>query len=127
MDAFKIITLITAVLILLKIAFGLSMPKLRKEFAGKIVKHPRILKAIYLAIAALLAWIILPAIPMVIITPILLLTSILVGLVFIEYPKSLSSLIKELPSTPLEVIQKHWLNIIIWLSLSVWMLASLPY
>ena len=71
--------------------------------------------------------IILPAIIMVIITPISLFTSILTGLVFIEYPKSLSSLIKEIPSTPIGVIKKHWLNLIIWASLSVWMLASLPY
>jgi len=124
MTPIEVLALIFAVLVLSKIAIGIVNPKLRVRIGEAFLnKNTTILTIIFLAITAIIGYYVFLSFSIVEVAAVMMLTSALMGLFFIQYPKIMRQFLEETVSK--DFLRKNWLLLLIWAIFALWVLYEL--
>ena len=121
MNAMEIITLVVAVLVLLKFIVFLINPKWLGKMAEKMLQKSMIMTTALLIFGIVVAYYVFTSITIVKALPAIILGHIILALVIIQYPK----VYKNFAKIMLKDRKKSWLVWLIWIVLAVWVLVYL--
>jgi len=121
MNALEIISLVTAIAVLIKLLVFLVKPKLLESFASDIDKTAKFMTPVILVLFAVIAYYVFSTLSIMQVLPAILLGHIILGLMLVQYPKVYKMFAKEV----FKDTSKTWLVWLIWSALSVWVLYVL--
>ncbi len=116
----KILAVIFALLILIKIAFLLVNPTKWLGLAQTLVGYTALVMVGYLILLAIIGYIMFTSIDLIDIAVVMLFTGLLVGLNLIPYAASLNTTMQEIASAGLG---RAWIALVIWVAIAVAVLA----
>jgi hypothetical protein len=117
----KILAIIFAVAILVKLAFLIIRPRLWARAAHAVIGNYATATVIYLILAAIVGYYVLTSINIVEVAAVMLFASLLIGLSLAPYAASLVKLSDEVMQVGLG---KTWLALVIWGLLALWVLYA---
>jgi|APSaa5957512535_1039671.scaffolds.fasta_scaffold17372_3 hypothetical protein len=123
MNALEIISLVTAIAVLIKLLVFLVKPKLLESFASDIDKTAKFMTPVILVLFAVIAYYVFSTLSIMQVLPAILLGHIILGLMLVQYPKVYKMFAKEV----FKDTSKTWLVWLIWSALSVWVLYVLYF
>ncbi len=124
MTPIEILALIFAVLVLFKLILIIFNPKLRVRIGEAFLnKNPATLTIVFLAVTAISGYYVFSSFSIVDVAAIMMLTSALMGIFFIQYPQIMRQFLKE--SLSEDFLRKNWLLFLIWAGLAVWALYDI--
>ncbi len=124
MTPLEIIAVIFAISVILKIGFAVFAPKWRIKKVTWFAEHPIVIEVLFGVCAVILAYFIFQELTIVHVVSAMVFTACLVGMVIFAYEDAFAGLLKGIPRSSEEILQRQWINILIWLFLAVWVLYS---
>ncbi len=121
MNPMEIISLVVAVLVLLKLVVFLLKPEVLSEAGKNMSKNSKIMILPILILFVIVGYYVFSSLSIIQVFPAILLGHILLALLLFQYPKVYSLMIKEV----FKDTSKSWLVWLIWTGLSVWTLYAL--
>ncbi len=112
----KILAVIFALLILIKIAFLLINPTKWLWMAQTLVGYTALVMVGYLILLAIIGYIMFTSIDLIDIAVVMLFTGLLVGLNLIPYAASLNTTMQEIATAGLG---RAWIALVIWVAIAV--------
>ena len=125
MTALEVIATILAVLVLVKISVVLVNPGLWiKKVAGPIFDNPALTTAVYAGLAIVVGYFVFASLTIVEVAAVMAFTSLLMGVGMLPYAKPFLKIAEEMAANRSELLRNVWLSIVIWVGISLWVLAS---
>lgn len=118
----QIITLVLAVLVLLKILVMMAKPKFLLNLSEKLMGNKALFTLIALILAAITGYVVLKNVDIVTVGAVMAFTASLMALSWAPHSKALADMREKMTESAL---RKSWLSVVIWAVLSVWMLYAL--
>ena len=112
----KILAVIFAVLVLIKLAFLLITPTRWLGMAQSFLGYTAAMMVVYLILLIIIGYFIFTSIDLIDVAVVMLFTGLLMGLNLIPYAASLQKITQEIASAGLG---KAWLALIIWVAIAV--------
>jgi hypothetical protein len=125
MTALEVIATILAVLVLVKIAVVLVNPGLWiKNVAGPIFDNSALATAVYAGLAIVVGYFVFASLTVVEVAAAMAFTALLMGVGMLPYAKPFLKIAEEMAAKRAELLRNLWLPIVIWVGISLWILAS---
>ena len=124
MTAIEIIAVIFAVLVLIKMAFVLTVPMKWMKFGKWALKKSWITTLVYLGLITWVGYYILLDMTVVQVAAVTMLVALLGGLGFIPYSSEFMKMGEKMLKNKENMIKKNLLVIIIWIYFAIWVLVS---
>jgi hypothetical protein len=121
MPPIKILAIIFAIAVLVKLTLIISRPDLWMKVVDVIMEKPVRTMVIYLTLAAIVGYYVLTKITIIDVAAVMLFTSLLIGVGLAPYSTSLLKLRDDVMSVGL---RKAWLPVLIWGLLALWILYA---
>lgn len=125
MTALEVIATILAVLVLVKISVVLVNPGLwMKKVAAPIFDNPALATAVYAGLTIVVGYFVFASLTIVEVAAVMAFTALLMGLGMLPYAKPFLKIAEEMAANRSELLRNAWLSIVIWVGISLWVLAS---
>ena len=121
MDAFEILAVIFAVMVLVKFAALLVSPVSWMNTAGAMLQYPRACTWVYAVLAAVVGYYVFTRMDIVEVVSVMLLTSLLMGVGLGPYSRTILRFGKEMAG---EGFGRLWPSMVIWAVIAVWALYA---
>ncbi len=119
MMAIEVLATMFAVLVLLKLAFIRTNPKVWMNFARSMLRNSSVATLIYFVLAIVVGYFVLTSMTIVQVGAVMLFTSLLMGVGMAPYSQVILKLGEEMLSAG---FGKAWLSMLIWAAISIWVL-----
>ncbi|MFQ5662175.1 MAG: hypothetical protein ACE5F2_02915 [Candidatus Paceibacteria bacterium] len=125
MTAIETIALIAAIVTIIKILVVMKDPSIwMRKVSLPVLKSGKTGVAISLILAAVVLWYLLESLTIIDIYAVAAFISLLIMTGFMAYPKKMATMMEQFGKDK-HLIEKSWLQILVWLALSVWVLKVL--
>ena len=121
MNPMEIISLVIAILVLVKLLVFIIKPKLLSDMGTKMSKNNKVVKLTILAAMVIVGYYVFSSLSVIQVLPAILLGHMVLAFSFFQYPKLYNSYMKEI----FKDTSKTWLIWLIWAGLSLWVLYTL--